>query len=76
MAKDDKPLLDDESISDQKKPKNPPSPAIIFVYIGLIALSNVLFGYENSNISQAKDDFSAEYGLDTKSAQYGFLTGT
>ena len=47
----------------------------VFVYICIAAVANCLFGFENSAISQAKTDFAADYDINTKSAEYGFLAG-
>lgn len=51
------------------------SPPIVFVLIGIIACCNLVFGFENSIVSGAKDDFAAQFGLSKTSAAYGFLAG-
>ena len=48
-------------------------PSITYLYIILCASANILFGYENSVIAQAKLDFSTDYPMSDD--QTGFLTG-
>ena len=46
----------------------------VLLFIAIAAASNILFGFENSIISQAKIDFAADYNIDKSSLQYGFLS--
>lgn len=59
----------------QTASSNKAPPLILYLFIGIAALSNVLFGYENSVIAQGKLDFAKDVGLSTTSSQYGFLAG-
>lgn len=56
-----------------KKSSSSSIPPITYLYIVLCASANILFGYENSVIAQAKLDFSSKYPLSDD--QTGFLTG-
>ena len=49
------------------------TPFIVFVYIILAAGANLLFGYENTNVSGAKLAFAHDYDIDTKGSAYGFI---
>ena len=49
------------------------TPVIVFVYVAIAAMSNALFGFEQSVISAAKIDFSADFNISSTSFQYGFL---
>lgn len=49
------------------------TPPIVFVYIILAACANLLFGYENSNVSGAKIAFAKDYDINSSSSQYGFI---
>ena len=68
------PLLFDAS-SPPPKPSTTQLTGTVFLYIVIAALSNLLFGFENSVISQAKVDFAADTGLSKNSGAYGFLAG-
>ena len=46
----------------------------VLLFIAIAAAANILFGFENSVISQAKIDFATEFNVDKSSAAYGFLS--
>lgn len=48
-------------------------PPIIYVYVLLAALGNLLFGLEQSVIAQAKTDFCHDFDIPTTDARYSFL---
>ena len=49
------------------------TPMVVFVYVLIAATANALFGFEQSVISQAKIEFSADFNISTTSIEYGFL---
>jgi SP family galactose:H+ symporter-like MFS transporter len=61
-------LLDAE----QKRPAAS-TPAILFVFVTIAAMANILFGYENSIIASGVPDYMGCSSCDT--AQQGFLKG-
>ena len=74
----DFPLLNEAALPPSPPPFKPSTSRLscsLFVYVIIAALSNTLFGFENSVISQAKVDFAADTGLSKSSAAYGFLAG-
>ena len=49
------------------------TPMVVFLYVIIAACSNMLFGFEQSVISQAKIEFSNEFNISSTSFAYGFL---
>jgi len=54
----------------------PPSSMLLYVYVMLVSLAAILFGFEISNISGAKEQAAKEFGFGKHSMKYAVLASS